>query len=119
VSPSFHALSSKPTSRKTLTLLLVAHAESQLKVLVKQKQDKVEEIKKKTGYYSTRDLLEKYDEALRKGVRRSLLLVVLQLGLGSHSSSTALICSLYSRQAAGQIGRQAGRCTLPRHADHP
>ncbi|GAA5904141.1 hypothetical protein JCM8208_003458 [Rhodotorula glutinis] len=41
--------------------------ETQLKVLVKQKQDKVEEIKKKTGYYSTRDLLEKYDEALRKG----------------------------------------------------
>ncbi|GAA5943848.1 hypothetical protein JCM3775_000211 [Rhodotorula graminis] len=41
--------------------------ETQVKVLVKQKQDKVEEIKKKTGYYSTRDLLEKYDEALRKG----------------------------------------------------
>ncbi|POY74800.1 hypothetical protein BMF94_2073 [Rhodotorula taiwanensis] len=41
--------------------------EKSLKSLVKQKQDKVEEIKKKTGYYSTRDLLEKYDEALRKG----------------------------------------------------
>ncbi|GAA6024166.1 hypothetical protein JCM8202_003520 [Rhodotorula sphaerocarpa] len=41
--------------------------EATLKHLVKQKQDKVEEIKKKTGYYSTRDLLEKYDEALRKG----------------------------------------------------
>ncbi|TKA51701.1 hypothetical protein B0A53_05406 [Rhodotorula sp. CCFEE 5036] len=41
--------------------------EKTLKHLVKQKQDKVEEIKKKTGYYSTRDLLEKYDEALRKG----------------------------------------------------
>ncbi|GAA5997910.1 uncharacterized protein JCM10292_006900 [Rhodotorula paludigena] len=41
--------------------------EKELKVLVKQKQDKVEEIKKKTGYYSTRDLLEKYDEALKKG----------------------------------------------------
>ncbi|GAA5842568.1 hypothetical protein JCM11251_004906 [Rhodosporidiobolus azoricus] len=40
--------------------------EKQLKTLVKQKQDKVEEIKKKTGYYSTRDLLEKYDEALKK-----------------------------------------------------
>ncbi|GAA5908260.1 hypothetical protein JCM6882_006786 [Rhodosporidiobolus microsporus] len=39
---------------------------SELKTLVKQKQDKVEEIKKKTGYYSTRDLLEKYDEALKK-----------------------------------------------------
>ncbi|BGP47969.1 hypothetical protein JCM10450v2_003838 [Rhodotorula kratochvilovae] len=41
--------------------------EAQLKVLLKQKSDKVEEIKKKTGYYSTRDLLEKYDEALKKG----------------------------------------------------
>jgi len=35
---------------------------------MKKKADKVEEIKKKTGYYSTRDLLEKYDEALRKNV---------------------------------------------------
>lgn len=48
--------------------------EKTLKHLVKQKQDKVEEIKKKTGYYSTRDLLEKYDEALRKGVRAFCLL---------------------------------------------
>jgi hypothetical protein len=39
-----------------------------IKSLLKKKQDKVEEIKKKTGYYSTRDLLEKYDEALRKKV---------------------------------------------------
>ncbi|GAA5907124.1 hypothetical protein JCM5296_003463 [Sporobolomyces johnsonii] len=43
-----------------------AREDETLKALVKQKQDKVEEIKKKTGYYSTRDLLEKYDEALRK-----------------------------------------------------
>lgn len=39
-----------------------------IKSLMKKKADKVEEIKKKTGYYSTRDLLEKYDEALRKNV---------------------------------------------------
>ncbi|GAA5980566.1 hypothetical protein JCM11641_006683 [Rhodosporidiobolus odoratus] len=39
--------------------------EATLKILTKKKQDKVEEIKKKTGYYSTRDLLEKYDEALK------------------------------------------------------
>ncbi len=52
----------------------VGATEYTLKHLVKQKQDKVEEIKKKTGYYSTRDLLEKYDEALRKGVRVSLRL---------------------------------------------
>lgn len=39
-----------------------------IKSLLKKKQDKVEEIKKKTGYYSTRDLLEKYDEALKNTV---------------------------------------------------
>ncbi|BGP24437.1 hypothetical protein Rt10032_c03g1444 [Rhodotorula toruloides] len=44
-----------------------AKEEATLKTLNKQKQDKVEEIKKKTGYYTTRDLLEKYDEALKKG----------------------------------------------------
>ncbi|GAA6010711.1 hypothetical protein JCM11491_002909 [Sporobolomyces phaffii] len=43
-----------------------AKEEMIIKSLLKKKQDKVEEIKKKTGYYSTRDLLEKYDEALRK-----------------------------------------------------
>jgi len=30
---------------------------------MKQRRDKVEEIKKKTNYYSTRDLLQKYDES--------------------------------------------------------
>ncbi|GAA6022568.1 hypothetical protein JCM10207_006588 [Rhodosporidiobolus poonsookiae] len=45
--------------------------EKTLKVLVKEKQDKVEEIKKKTGYYTTRDLLEKYDEQLRKSAGAS------------------------------------------------
>ncbi|GAA5910783.1 uncharacterized protein JCM6883_000312 [Sporobolomyces salmoneus] len=43
-----------------------AKEEMIIKSLLKKKQDKVEEIKRKTGYYSTRDLLEKYDEALRK-----------------------------------------------------
>ncbi|GAA5873890.1 hypothetical protein JCM8547_008632 [Rhodosporidiobolus lusitaniae] len=40
--------------------------ETQLKALTKKKQDKVEEIKKKTGYYTTRQLIEKYDEGLKK-----------------------------------------------------
>ncbi|GAA5928204.1 uncharacterized protein JCM15063_003819 [Sporobolomyces koalae] len=43
-----------------------AKEEMIIKSLLKKKQDKVEEIKKKTGYYSTRDLLEKYDEGLKK-----------------------------------------------------
>ncbi|CAA7269821.1 unnamed protein product [Cyclocybe aegerita] len=37
--------------------------EKSLKELMKIRRDKVEEIKKKTNYYSTRDLLQKYDEA--------------------------------------------------------
>ncbi|KAJ3515675.1 hypothetical protein NLJ89_g1599 [Agrocybe chaxingu] len=37
--------------------------ERSLKDLMKIRRDKVEEIKKKTNYYSTRDLLQRYDEA--------------------------------------------------------
>jgi len=37
--------------------------EKHLKELMKKRRDKVEEIKKKTNYYTTRDLLQKYDEA--------------------------------------------------------
>ncbi|KIM38686.1 hypothetical protein M413DRAFT_447644 [Hebeloma cylindrosporum] len=37
--------------------------EKTLKDLMKTRRDKVEEIKKKTNYYSTRDLLQKYDES--------------------------------------------------------
>ncbi|EAU82556.1 hypothetical protein CC1G_12136 [Coprinopsis cinerea okayama7 len=36
--------------------------EKTLQQLMKQRRDKVEEIKKKTNYYSTRDLLQKYDD---------------------------------------------------------
>ncbi|KAH6891585.1 hypothetical protein BKA70DRAFT_1201672 [Coprinopsis sp. MPI-PUGE-AT-0042] len=36
--------------------------EKQLQRLMKERRDKVEEIKKKTNYYTTRDLLQKYDE---------------------------------------------------------
>lgn len=36
--------------------------------LKKEQRDKVEELKTKTGYYSTRNLLEKYDEVVKKNV---------------------------------------------------
>ena len=37
--------------------------EKSLQNLMKQRREKVEEIKKKTNYYTTRDLLQKYDES--------------------------------------------------------
>jgi hypothetical protein len=37
-------------------------SETNLRNLLKSQHDKIEEIKKATNYYSTRDLLEKYDE---------------------------------------------------------
>ncbi|RXW18256.1 hypothetical protein EST38_g7596 [Candolleomyces aberdarensis] len=37
--------------------------EKSLQKSMKQRRDKVEEIKKKTNYYTTRDLLQKYDES--------------------------------------------------------
>ncbi|KAJ9127324.1 hypothetical protein QFC24_000731 [Naganishia onofrii] len=39
--------------------------ETHLRDLLKSQHDKIEEIKKATNYYSTRDLLEKYDELSR------------------------------------------------------
>jgi len=39
--------------------------EKTLQVLMKQQRSKLEEIKQKTNYYSTRELLQKYDEASR------------------------------------------------------
>lgn len=38
------------------------HSEKTLKEVLKKQREKVEEIKKKTNYYSTRNLIEKYDE---------------------------------------------------------
>jgi len=49
--------------------------ETHLRDLLKSQHDKIEEIKKATNYYSTRDLLEKYDELVSRvpgGARRSL-----------------------------------------------
>lgn len=40
--------------------------EGTLKKLLKEQRDKIEEIKKKTNYYTTRNLLEKYDDSARK-----------------------------------------------------
>ena len=33
-----------------------------MQTLMKERREKVEEIKKKTNYYSTRDLIQRYDE---------------------------------------------------------
>lgn len=49
-----------------------ASEQKQLRSLEKQLRDKVEELKKQTQYYSTRDLLERYDEKLRKNVSACL-----------------------------------------------
>ena len=36
--------------------------EKSLQALMKERREKVEEVKKKTNYYSTRDLIQRYDE---------------------------------------------------------
>jgi hypothetical protein len=36
--------------------------EKTVRTLTKERREKVEEIKKKTNYYSTRDLIQRYDE---------------------------------------------------------
>ncbi|KAH8917678.1 hypothetical protein BT69DRAFT_1323407 [Atractiella rhizophila] len=46
------------------------HEEKVLVELRKKQRSKVEELKKKTGYYSTRDLLEKYDDSPSKEKQR-------------------------------------------------
>jgi hypothetical protein len=54
----------KVSHRKRLgsPILIPPLAETNLRNLLKSQHDKIEEIKKATNYYSTRDLLEKYDE---------------------------------------------------------
>ncbi|KAG5642493.1 hypothetical protein DXG03_002717 [Asterophora parasitica] len=48
--------------------------EKTLQALLKQQRTKVEEIKKKTNYYSTRDLLQRYDEpTATPGIRQRLI----------------------------------------------
>lgn len=48
---------------------LMARGTGKTLVALKKKQrDQVEELKRKTGYYSTRSLLEKYDEVIKKNV---------------------------------------------------
>lgn len=42
--------------------VLTLHSEKTLRAVLKKQRDKVEEIKKRTNYYSTRNLIEKYDE---------------------------------------------------------
>lgn len=38
-------------------------AEKQLKALMAEQRTKIEEIKKKTNYYSTKNLLDRYDDS--------------------------------------------------------
>lgn len=52
-----------------LLLTDTSPAETTLRQLKKEQREKIEELKRKTGYYSTRNLLEKYDEVVKKNVR--------------------------------------------------
>jgi hypothetical protein len=47
--------------------VLKSTAEKTLVALHKQRSDRIEEIKKKTNYYTTRNLLERYDESPSPG----------------------------------------------------
>jgi hypothetical protein len=47
-----------------------------LVALKKEQRENVEELKRKTSYYSTRDLLEKYDDAIKKNVRPGISLIL-------------------------------------------
>jgi hypothetical protein len=42
--------------------MLNSRPEKTVQTLMKERRDKVDEIKKKTNYYSTRDLIQRYDE---------------------------------------------------------
>lgn len=59
--------------RSTLELTALCCAEATLRTLKKQQRDKVEELKRKTGYYSTKSLLDKYDDVIKKKVCTSSL----------------------------------------------
>lgn len=61
-------------------------AEKQLVTLRKQQREKVEEIKKRTNYYSTRTLIERYDEG--PGTETPLRRRVIPQGPGGTPSAT-------------------------------
>jgi endoplasmic reticulum junction formation protein lunapark len=47
-----------------MAVMLNSHlAEKTVQTLMKERREKVEEIKKKTNYYYTRDLIQRYDES--------------------------------------------------------
>lgn len=54
-----HLVVHSPSSRHSFL-----YSENTLKDVLKKQRDTVEEIKKKTNYYNTRNLIEKYDESL-------------------------------------------------------
>lgn len=61
-----------PSVRASVCRASLTGLETTLRALKKSQREKVEELKKKTGYYSTRNLLEKYDEVIRKNVGPSV-----------------------------------------------
>ena len=79
--------------------------ETSLRELKKQQRDQVEELKRKTGYYSTRNLLEKYDEVIKKNVRPSALLH--QPKIYAHATGT------------GRNSRPAPTCAKSQRATAP
>src|SRR5882724_6880938 len=52
-----------PVNYRTTLSLIESFAETTLKTLLRQQRTKIEEIKKKTNYYTTSNLLELYDES--------------------------------------------------------
>lgn len=47
---------------------VVYSTEKSLRALKKEQRERVEELKRKTGYYSTRNLIEKYDDTVKQKV---------------------------------------------------
>jgi hypothetical protein len=72
-------------------------AETHLRDLLKSQHDKIEEIKKATNYYSTRDLLEKYDELV------SLLFLKIREGLAN------MVFSCQARSSPGAVSNSSRR----------
>jgi endoplasmic reticulum junction formation protein lunapark len=81
--------------------------EKTLRDLLKQQRTKVEEIKKKTNYYSTRNLIERYDDASDSPLRRRP--VAGQQGQG------VLVSGPATPQRQPQPSMQAQTPALPSH----
>ncbi|SGY50407.1 BQ5605_C001g00882 [Microbotryum silenes-dioicae] len=84
-----------------------------LKVLKKEQQDKVEELKRKTGYYSTRSLLEKYDEGTKNTVGVSCWFIRSVLNWSGSSSFSDNLTSQPNRTPAGSQPSTPARGNFP------